>query len=320
MEDLVTICIPTYNGEAWIAETIRSALAQTYRTTEILVIDDSSTDNTTRIVRSIHDGRIHLEINRRRLGLVRNWNRSIQLSKGEFIKPLFQDDVLYPTCVQSLHALLRTNGDAGLVFALRDMLVKGPDGNWVAKPSRIRSHFRRLQEINRGEPMLSRWLRNGYRENWIGEPSCVMLRRSCLEELGLFNTKMWMCADFELWMRIMHRYDIGFVNEPLSAFRVHPMSATIVGTNLNMHWLDMVWLVEGLVASGLEHHYPELRRLRIRELFYGMNYEIWRIRRRYRMYPLSMSRSLLDYVAYRLSLLFGFHPDVHEALTAIRER
>lgn len=314
MADLVTICIPTYNGEAWIHEAIRSALAQTYATTEILVVDDASTDNTTNIVRSIQDSRIRLEINRRRLGLVRNWNKCLQLSRGKFIKPLFQDDVLYPRCVQYMQFLLGQSENIGLVFALRDTLVRNGSGKWVIKPRRTVHGFGRLQSVNRGAPMLRLWLRNGYRENWIGEPSSVMLRKSCLTQTGLFNIKMWMCADFELWMRIMHLYDIGFVNQPLSAFRVHSESASIIGTILNLHWLDTTWLIEGLVASGLEPEYPELRRLRVTELLQGMKYEVWRIRCRYSINPLSATRSLLDYLLYRLALLCGLHPDIHEAL------
>jgi glycosyltransferase involved in cell wall biosynthesis len=315
MAELVTICIPTYNGEAWIREAVRSALAQTYTTTEVLVVDDASTDNTTGIVRSIHDSRIRLEINRRRLGLVRNWNQCLRLSKGKFIKPLFQDDVLYPRCVQYMQLVLAQSENIGLVFALRDILVRNASGKWVIKPRRIVNGFGRLQSVNRGEPMFREWLRNGYRENWIGEPSSVMLRKSCLTQTGLFNIKMWMCADFELWMRIMHLYDIGFVNQPLSAFRVHSESATIIGTNLNMHWLDTTWLIEGLLAAGLGRKYPELRRLRIRELLQAIKYEVWRLRRRYRINPPSVARSFVGYSLYRLGLLFGLHPNIHETLT-----
>ena len=315
MADLVTICIPTYNGEAWIQEAIRSALAQTYATTEILVVDDASTDNTTQVVRSIQDSRIRLEVNQQRLGLVRNWNRCIQLSRGKLIKPLFQDDILYPRCVQHMQLLLEKNDNIGLVFALRDTLVRNASGKWMIKPWRIVNGFGPLHEINRGERMLSDWLRNGYRENWIGEPSSVMLRKSCLTQTGLFNTKMWMCADFELWMRIMHRYNIGFVNQPLSAFRVHYDSATIIGTNLNLHWLDTTWLIEGLIESGLGQRYPELRRLRFAEFLHAMKYEAWRIRHRYRINALLASRSLVDYFLYRLALLCGVRPRIHGTLT-----
>jgi len=314
MADLVTICIPTHNGEAWIREAIRSVLAQTYATTEILVVDDASTDNTPHIVRAIQDRRIRLEINRRRLGLVRNWNKCLRLSRGKFIKPLFQDDIIYPRCVQQMQRLIGRRENIGLVFAQRDTLVRNASGAWVTKPSRIANGFRQLRSINRGEPMLRRWLRDGYRENWVGEPSSVMLRRSCLAHAGLFNVKMWMCADFELWMRIMHLYDVGFINKPLSAFRVHSESATIIGTNLNVHWLDGTWLIEGLLAAGLGETYPDLRRLRILELMHAAKYEIWRIRHRYGINPPSVVRSFVDYLLYRLVLLCGAHPDIHEML------
>jgi glycosyltransferase involved in cell wall biosynthesis len=315
MTELVTVCIPTYNGAPWIREAIASALAQTYESMEILIVDDASTDNTTRIVRRIRDSRIRLEVNRRRLGLVRNWNRCLQLSKGEFIKPLFQDDILYPKCVEYMHQSFAKSSRIGLVFALRDSLVCNVSGKWVVESSNIRNGFGRLQSANHGELMLRRWLRSGYRENWIGEPSSVMLRKSCLARTGLFNTKMWMCADFELWMRIMQYYDIGFVNVPLSAFRVHAQSATDVGLNLNLHWLDTTWLIEDLLISNFGCKYPELRRLRYTEYMHAMKYEIWRIRHRYRINPLYLIRSMADYALYMLALSCGLRPNIHESLT-----
>jgi hypothetical protein len=202
----------------------------------------------------------------------------------------------------------------GLVFAPRDTLLRNPSGGWEAKPRRLADGFGRLQPVNRGEPMLRQWLPRGYRQNWIGEPSSVMLRKSSLAKTGLFNIKMWMCADFELWMRIMQYYDIGFVDRPLSAFRVHAESATIIGTNLNMHWLDLTWLVEGLLIAGLARNYPELGRLRYTEFINATKYEIWRIRHRYKINPLQVLRSLMDYSIYRLALACGVHPTIHEAL------
>ena len=71
---LVSICIPSYNGEKWIREAIDSALAQTYKPLEIVIVDDASTDNTLEIIQSYRDPRIRIEVNKKNLG--QNKNRS----------------------------------------------------------------------------------------------------------------------------------------------------------------------------------------------------------------------------------------------------
>src|SRR2546423_8587516 len=89
---LVSVCIPTFNGARWIKESLNSALAQSYRPLEIIIIDDASTDETVKVLRSFKDDRIRLFVNEQRLGLACNWNRCVELARGEFIKFLFQDD------------------------------------------------------------------------------------------------------------------------------------------------------------------------------------------------------------------------------------
>ena len=84
---LVSICIPAFNAQQWILECVNSALAQTYHSLEVLVVDDASTDNTAELVRSINDPRIRLVSNVQRLGMVGNWNKCLELAQAEFRLP-----------------------------------------------------------------------------------------------------------------------------------------------------------------------------------------------------------------------------------------
>src|SRR5688572_1854444 len=98
----VSICMPTYNGARYLRSAIESALSQTYPNFELLVVDDGSTDDTLTIAREFArlDSRIKVHQNTKRLGLAGNWNRSIDLAAGEWIKFLFQDDLLHSECVE----------------------------------------------------------------------------------------------------------------------------------------------------------------------------------------------------------------------------
>ena len=98
----VSICIPTYNGERYIEKTLNSVLLQTYDDFEVIIVDDQSSDNTWEILTqyAAQDGRIHLFKNEHNLGLVGNWNRCIELAQGEWIKFVFQDDIIRNDCLE----------------------------------------------------------------------------------------------------------------------------------------------------------------------------------------------------------------------------
>jgi len=314
---LVSVCIPTYNGAKWIGEALRSALAQTYEPLEILIVDDASTDQTFDVIRSFNDPRIRVEVNRKNLGAVRNRNRCVTISKGSLVKFLFQDDLLYPTCVEKMARLFEVYKRVGIVFAPRDVLSEDSDDPaviaWKEHNSMLHTRFGvRLGEVNRGVNLFNFWLASGFRENWVGEPSNVMLRKAYLEEVGLFNTRMRQCSDYEMWIRMMYFYDVGFIDEPLSAFRLHSASATFANIQRNRNWLDMMWLLEGLLRyAQIRKSHPQIKRLRYHEAKRTVEQQIQRIRRRDPTPALYMLRSLADYCIYLLQSSIHHVTSIH---------
>src|SRR5207302_3617886 len=95
MTPLVSILIPAYNAERWIAETIRSALAQTWPNKEIIIVDDGSTDDTVGIVREFASDGVKL-IRQRNQGAAAARNRAFRQSRGNYIQWLDADDLLGP--------------------------------------------------------------------------------------------------------------------------------------------------------------------------------------------------------------------------------
>ncbi|MBK8785156.1 MAG: glycosyltransferase family 2 protein [Chitinophagaceae bacterium] len=93
---LVTIAIPTYNNERYIADAIRSAMAQDYVNLEILIVDDASQDNTEQIVTPFcKDPRVYYFKNEKNIGRVANYHKALyQLAKGEWYLNLDGDDYL----------------------------------------------------------------------------------------------------------------------------------------------------------------------------------------------------------------------------------
>ncbi|MDT8416132.1 MAG: glycosyltransferase family A protein, partial [Flavobacteriaceae bacterium] len=132
---LVSICIPTYNGAAYLAEALESAIGQTYPHLEIVVSDDASTDDTLEIVESFKQ-KTQLPIrafHHTPSGIGANWNHCMQKAQGEYIKFLFQDDVLMPDCVEKMVAAAEKHPQAGMIGSKRVFLTDSSVDNQEMK-------------------------------------------------------------------------------------------------------------------------------------------------------------------------------------------
>ncbi len=269
---LVSICIPTFNAAKWILSCLESARAQSYPRLELLIVDDASTDATVELIRSIDDERIRLLRNEQNIGLVRNWNRCIEESRGDFVKFLFHDDILYPDCVEKMMRVILSDANVGLVFAPRDIIVEGdPEVEltkiWLRNCTTLHTKFRPLETVNSGRDLFAQYLKGGFQGNWIGEPSSVLIRKECFARVGLFNLDLHQVCDVEMWLRIMLSYDIGFVAEKLTAFRFHSDSTSFRNITSRRNFLDQLWLLENLSnCDSIISANPELEGVRGLEL------------------------------------------------------
>ena len=226
-DPLVSVCIPTFNGELFIKNTLLSAFSQTYPNIEIIISDDSSTDRTCEIAEHVlKDSRFPYRILKHaRLGLVENWNFCIEEAKGKYIKFLFQDDHLEPACVQMLMEVAESEPDIGLVFSRRGVESVGV----AAIPSDsidLHKGWSRIQRVQKGADLLRdpKLLANPI--NKVGEPTTVLLNKEVLQSLGGFDPNLRQLVDVDMWLRIMMGSKVGFVDEQLSVFRLHQGQAT----------------------------------------------------------------------------------------------
>jgi glycosyltransferase involved in cell wall biosynthesis len=246
---LVSVCVPVYNAERWIAGALESAVGQTYEELEIVVADNASTDASAEIASSFDDPRIRVERARETIGAVANHNRAIRLSRGAFVKFLHADDLLLPTCVEEMVALAREDESIGLVFAPREVVVEeAPDPEWGELFARPHERFGTLERVNDGRRLFRELLDAGFEANWVGEPSAVLLTRGALQHVGLLNERLFQIADLELWARIMVSCRVGFVDQILSVYRHHGASGTARNARVQRDWFDQPWLLEGLLA------------------------------------------------------------------------
>ncbi len=221
--ELVSILIPTYNREGLIGETIQSALSQSYTHTEVIVVDNASTDDTWAVIQSLalKDKRIRAFRNETNIGPVRNWLRCVREANGVFGKILWSDDLLHPDFLsQAIQAI----GQPGVGFVYSPALFfDGVDPllgqkRYDTPPSgmRLSSEFIEGSLLGRDYPL---------------SPGCAMFRlvdmRDCLIEsvpnrVGSDFSMHAIGNDLLLFLMVAMRYPY-FVKliEPLSYFRAH---------------------------------------------------------------------------------------------------
>jgi glycosyltransferase involved in cell wall biosynthesis len=235
-QDLVSIIIPVHNAGAYLGETLRSALNQTYPVTEIIVVDDGSTDRSLEIARGYarDDSRIQIFQQPQR-GPSAARNLGIAKAKGELIAPLDADDLWRPTKLERQVAVMQKGGSRiGLVYTWFALI----DGQGVILST---GHHPMAQ----GEV-----LRECCRRNIVGNGSGAMMRKCAIVECGGYDEQLSRCEDYKLYVAIAERYLFGMVPEHLTGYRQ---------TNQNLTSNILMMCKSGdLVFSELEQRHPKM--------------------------------------------------------------
>ncbi len=214
----ISVCIPTYNGAKYIAQTIESILNQTFTDFEIIVSDDGSSDKTLEIVGSFNDPRI-VRIDRlSKVGAEANWNNAVANASASLVKLVCQDDLLYPQCLEvEVQTMSKSeNQDVSFCFHLRDFVT--PNSR---KLSARRVGYSNLQKYSKSE-ILKKIVRSG--GNPIGEPMAVTMRKLSLNSAGKFRGDY--VIDLDMWSKLSDQGSALFIEQHLSAFRISKTSWT----------------------------------------------------------------------------------------------
>lgn len=133
---LVSIVIPVFNREKFVVDAINSALAQTYENVEVVVVDNNSTDNTWQVISSFKSPKLRAYRNETNIGPVLNWKKGIELSKGDYIKLLFSDDMISVNFVEESLRLF----DKDVAFVLSPDKIED-NGNLVEERHYSKNYY-----------------------------------------------------------------------------------------------------------------------------------------------------------------------------------
>jgi glycosyltransferase involved in cell wall biosynthesis len=205
MNQTVSVVLPAYNGDLFIAAAIDSALAQTIIPFEIIVVDDGSNDATESIVRSYGD-RVSY-IRQQNKGTSGAYNTGIAAASGDYIAFLEQDDIWSPDKNSAQLAAFYGNDDLGMVFSPVCILKE----ELASKRSDID------EQSEEGEYSFEDF----FVRNRVLNCSTVMIRRDVLKHVGGFREDLKLAFDYDLWLRIAAEFRVLCLSTPLATYRIH---------------------------------------------------------------------------------------------------
>src|SRR6266498_4874136 len=203
--DLASVVIPCYNQARFLGEAIESAVEQSYPYCEIIVVDDGSTDDTTKIAASFHRARVLRQKNR---GIAGARNAGFTASKGAYLVFLDADDRLLPDALQTGVHALKSNQQCAFSYGHVKLIAN--DGSLLPTPHQIAVHDDHYMEL--------------LRRNYIWTSGAVVYRRGVLESVGAFSGFSGGSADFDLNARIARRFSICCSDKPVLEYRRHDES------------------------------------------------------------------------------------------------
>jgi glycosyltransferase involved in cell wall biosynthesis len=300
---LVSVIIPCYNQAHYLSDAVKSALAQTHRPIEVIVVDDGSRDNVVDVVASYPHVRCVRQKNR---GVAEARNAGFRASGGEYVLFLDADDRLTPNAVESHLSCFAKHPEAG--FVVGDIDHISLDGFYTGSPRWP------MLEANHYEELL--------KVNHVANTIAVMFRRLVIERLGGFDASCSPAEDYELLLRSARLFPSAHHRTVVAQYRRHIENTSrkgalmlramhrVMGTQLPIlngnprlktawrqgerYWRDRFG------PTTIKQLRAHLRRCEIRAAASAAVTLLWYVRGRLFVFPWIYRQQGLDYVRRRL--------------------
>lgn len=242
---LVSVVMPSYNHEKFVAQAIESVLSQSFNDFEFLISDDGSKDGTQAVIGRFADPRIKFLANPVNRGACVVHNELLDLAQGKYIALINSDDMWRPGKLASQVAYLEANPNVSGHFGRAAYFDK--DGKSLSKGAV--AFGRVFDQPNRSQ---AEWIRFFFDVgNCLCHPTS-MIRRECYLELGGYNNRMRQLPDYDFWIRFLKKYSLYIVDEALIDFRVLPGENASAPTSensirtINEHYLIAAHFFDGM--------------------------------------------------------------------------
>ena len=199
----VSIVLPTYNGERWLAEAIQSVIAQTLKSWELIIVNDCSTDKTKEIAESFakQDSRISVISNEQNKKLPASLNVGFTCARGDFLTWTSDDNLFKTTALEKMSSYLDEHPDTDMVSMNEDIIDE--DGNVV-------KDFDKDFRFKRNAAYLIHGCNVG---------AAFMYRRTIADKAGIYDESMFCAEDYDYWCRIALNGRIDYTNDNVYQYR-----------------------------------------------------------------------------------------------------
>jgi glycosyltransferase involved in cell wall biosynthesis len=205
-EPVISIIMPAFNREDLIAESIESALKQTFTDFELIVIDDGSKDKTVEVAKKyLDDPRVILIQNEKNIGIANTRNKAVKLARGKYIAMLDSDDVwLNNEKLEKQLKFLETNQNYALY------------GSNIIHIDTSGKHLKTAQF-----PLTDSSIRKTILRRNAFAQSTILCRKEAMIQAGLYSTRFAICDDYDLWLRIGRNWKFANSGEAMTGYRIH---------------------------------------------------------------------------------------------------
>ncbi len=197
----ISVVMSVYNGEKYLREAIESILTQTFTDFEFLIVNDSSTDGSSEIIRSYQDERIRVINNEQNIGLTKSLNKAVRQARGQYIARQDADDISLTNRLEEQIKYFDQHPEVALLGT--SIYRINSNGKILGKTLAI---------ANPGKSL--------FKQNQFNHGS-TMLRSGVVRELGGYNELFKYCQDYEFWLRIAKYYEVRNLPQLLYKLRFH---------------------------------------------------------------------------------------------------
>lgn len=218
----VSIVLPVYNGEKFLRTSIESCQKQTFTNWELLVIDDGSTDKSAEIVKEYEkqDSRIHYYKNEVNLKLPKTLNRGFSFAKGNYLTWTSDDNYYYPQAIEKMVKALKER-QSEFVFA--ECSIINEEGKEISTITAPHDYKHAIWDYD-----------------FVG--ACFMYSRKVYETIGEYDPNLFLCEDYDYWLRIFSKFPVTYLDEQLYAYRRHDKALSVTHKNGQYEMLEKVLL------------------------------------------------------------------------------
>ena len=199
---LVSVVIPTFNRSHLLLRALDSVLSQSYKNVEIIIVDDFSSDHTVEMVKHFFKERqfekFKLIENEKNYGVSYSRNQAIKESGGDYIAFLDSDDEWLERKLERQMDFFKINSQVALVHGEEIWIRNG-----------VRVNQKKIHQKFGGQIFLK------CLPLCIISPSAALVRKDILQEFDFFDEQYIVCEDYDLWLKITSKYEVGFISDPI---------------------------------------------------------------------------------------------------------